>query len=107
VDPGATSLELDLECLYFAAADAAADAAGATEIPVPDDVWIGNESSNVYRLRLVPEVAVGVVPASFSDGENLVPGGSGADAVAPLVGRAVWVQVRDGWVVAVQQQYFP
>ena len=108
VDPVGSTMGLDLACLYFGdAANAAAAAAGVTEIPVPDGTWIGDVSKNVYTLRLVPDVTVGVVPESFSNGENLVPGGSGAAALTPTLGRGVWVEVTDGWVVAVQQQYLP
>ncbi len=111
VDPSAGTVGLDLACLFFGqAANAAAAADGFTEIPVPNDYWIRNASTNVYTLPVVPDVAVVTLvedrPAEFAPPET------GLDAVArvetsPLLRPDWWIEVRDGWVVAMQQQYFP
>ena len=108
VDPPSGTIDLDLACLFFFdAANVAATEDGASEVPVPNDYWFRNKSPNLYTLRAVPDVAVGLVPDSFSDGKNLVPVGNGLAAAVPALGRSVWIQVVDGWVVAIQQQYFP
>jgi len=35
------------------------------------------------------------------------PGLSGLSSAGALVDRGVWLEVHDGWVVAIQQQFFP
>ncbi len=99
IDPDADIIGLDLACLRFATS--------VDGQPTEDGYWVRNESPNVYRLRAVPDVAVGLVPYTFRDGQNLVPAGNGLAAALPALDRGVWVQVVDGWVVAIQQQYFP
>jgi hypothetical protein len=99
IDPDADTIGLDLACLRFATS--------VDGRPTEDGYWVRNESPNVYLLRTVPDVAVGLVPESFRDGQSLVPAGDGLDAALPAIDRGVWVQVVDGWVVAIQQQYFP
>jgi len=99
---------MSLACLYLLdAADAAAIEDGFSDIHAPDGYWIRNHNPATYTLGVVPDVAVGLVPAAFSNGNNLVPAGNGLAAAVPVQGRPVWVRVVDGWVVAIQQQYFP
>ena len=109
IDPAAGTLGLDLACLYYGdAANAAASADGVREIPVPNDYYIRNESSNVYILRAVPDVAVGRLADQGGSADAFEPTRSGLAAAVDLPGRpAVWVEVVDGWVVAIQQQYLP
>ncbi len=107
IDTAASTVGLDLECLFTGdAANAAATADGASEVPVPDDVYIRNESPTIRTLHAVPLVSVGLLQ---NDGgsTSYEPTQSGVGAAGPLVDRSVWVHVVDGWVVAIQQQYFP
>ena len=109
VDPAAGTIGLDLACLFFFdAANAAATADGAAEVPVPNDYWIRNQSPNVYTVPVVDDVAVGIVTTGSVGGVGFEPTKTGVAAAAPLIERyGVWMDVVDGWVVAIQQQYFP
>lgn len=107
VDPAAGTLDLDLACLFFnAAANAAATADGASEVPVPDDVYVRNENPAVHTEPVVPDVAVAFLE-NGGGSATFEPTVSGLEAAAPIAGRAVWIHVVGGWVVAIQQQYFP
>lgn len=109
VDPVAGTIGLDLACLFFFdAANAAATADGAAEVPVPNDYWIRNQSPNVYTVPVIDDVAVGIVTTELVGGVTFEPTKTGVAAAAPLIDRyGVWIDVVDGWVVAIQQQYFP
>jgi hypothetical protein len=110
VDTTAGTLGLDLECLFTgAAADAAATADGSSSVPVPDNVYLRNNNPRIYELPVVPDVAVGVLTYEKIGGVQFEPTRTGLPAAAALVSRPepVWIQVVDGWVVAIQQQYLP
>ncbi len=105
VDRAEGTIGLDLSCLFFfGAADAAATADGETDVPVPNDYWVRNQNPLVYPLAFVPDVAVGLLEPG---GSTFAPTTSGPTALPEATGQPVWVQIVDGWVVAVQQQYFP
>ena len=107
VDPAGQRIGLDLECLYWGdAANAAAKADGSTDLPVPNDHYQRNRSPLVYRQPTVPDVAVGVLGAGGS-ATAYYPTAHGIAAARALIGRDVWIQVTQGWVTAIQQQYFP
>jgi hypothetical protein len=115
VDPGAGTIGLDLACWFTGdAANAAATADGQTDVPVPNDYYIRNKVKLVYTLRAAPTVQV-LVLAKGPDGtigSSLGPPSTGIAAATDLLGDSqipglVWVQVTDGWVVVVQQQYVP
>jgi hypothetical protein len=107
VDVPAGRIGLDLECLFWgAAANAAARADGSTDIPVPNDHYERNRSPLVYREPTVPNVAVSVLGAGGS-ATTRYPTAYRLGAAGVLVGQEVWIQITQGWVVAIQQQYFP
>ena len=107
IDTTAGTIGFDLECFFVGdAANAAATADGQTEVPVPDDVYIRNESETVRTEHAVTDVAVGVL-GSGGASTDYEPGLSGLSSAGALVDRGVWLEVHDGWVVAIQQQFFP
>jgi len=107
IDTTAGTIGFDLECFFVGdAANAAATADGQTEVPVPDDVYIRNESETVRTEHAVADVAVGVL-GSGGASTDYEPGLSGLSSAGALVDRGVWLEVHDGWVVAIQQQFFP
>jgi hypothetical protein len=108
VDSHAGTIGLDLACIYGGtAANNAAKAAGLP-VPVPNDHYISNKSANVYTLRAIPDVAVGILGANNS-AVQYYPTKTGIGAATPLVRSQdwMWVQRNAGWVVAIQQQYIP
>jgi hypothetical protein len=108
IDAAAGTLGLDLECLYTGdAANAAATAAGEAEVPVPNDVYVRNESPTVRTLHVVPDVAVAVVTLELVGGVQFEPTKTGLAAADSLVDHPVWIDVKNSWVVAIQEQYFP
>ena len=107
IDSAGGTIGFDLECLFTGdAANAAATADSASEVPVPNDVYVRNESSTVRTLPAVADVAVGLLQDGGAS-TSFEPTKAGLAAAAPLVDRPVWVLVTGGWVVAIQQQYFP
>jgi len=107
VDTTGGTIDFDLECFFTgAAANAAAAADGQTEIPVPDDVYIRNESTTVRTQHAVSDVAVGVLNGG-GNATTFEPTTNGLATAGPLVDRPVWLEVQDGWVIAIQQQFFP
>jgi hypothetical protein len=103
----AGTIGLDLACLYWGdAANAAAKGDGVTPIPVPNDHYERNRSPLVYMQPAVPRVAVGVLGAGGS-ATTRYPTAYGVAAAKRLIGAPVWIQISQGWVVAIQQQYFP
>ena len=109
VDTSAGTVGLDLACWFGGdAANKAAAADGSSEIPVPNDYYIRDKVHTIYTLHASPKVKV-------LELKNLPDWGApttGIAGAAKLLGdfpdRAlVWVQVTDGWVVVVQQQYVP
>lgn len=117
VDAAAGTASLDLACLFVGdAANAAATADGSPEVPVPNDYWIRNQSANTYTLPAVDDVAVlELSHTSDTVSADLAPATSGLASAATslttfdglLGGWQGWLQVTDGWVVVIQQQYFP
>ena len=106
-DPSGGTVGLDLECLYWgAAANNAARQDGLTEIPVPNDHYERNRSALVYTQRAVPDVSVSVLGAGGS-ATTRYPTAHGVAAAERLIGASVWIQITQGWVTAIQQQYFP
>ncbi len=107
IDTVAGTLGFDLECFFVGdAANAAAAADGGTEIPVPDDVYIRNESPTVRTEHAVSGVAVGVLGAGGS-ATVFEPTAHGLPSAGVLIDRPVWLDVQSGWVIAIQQQFFP
>ncbi len=107
VDTTAGTLGFDLECFFVGdAANAAATADGQTEVPVPDDVYIRNESSAVRTQQAVTDVAIGIL-GSGGASTDYEPTAHGLSAAGPLIDHGVWLEVKDGWVIAIQQQFFP
>ncbi|MGZ4759527.1 MAG: hypothetical protein ACXV95_10745 [Acidimicrobiales bacterium] len=108
IDTAAGTLGLDLECLFTGdAANAAAAADGASEVPVPNDVYVRNENQTVRTLHAVSDVAVGVLTYQLVGGVQFEPTKTGLATAGTLVDKSIWVEVLDGWVVAIQEQYFP
>lgn len=107
IDTTGGTIGFDLECLFVGdAANAAAAADGKTEIPVPDDVYVRNENETVRTQPAVSDVAIGVLGAD-GNATAYEPTSNGLATAGPLIDRPVWIEVQDGWVIAIQQQYFP
>ena len=105
VEPDAGTLGLDLACFYGgSAANHAAKAAGYP-VPVPNDHFIHN-TNNVYTVRAVSDVAVGLLGANQS-AVTYYPTKTGLAAATPAINDWVWIDVTRGWAVAIQQQYIP
>lgn len=120
VDPGAGTLSADLaEFLTGDEADRAAAEAGEIEPgeDVPNDYFIVNEEETYVELALDADAEIRVVgsPPELVDGEldafaaafDLRP-----DEVDPAstyrgVTSQYWLTVRDGTVVAIEEQYLP
>ena len=86
IDTTAGTIGFDLECFFVGdAANAAATADGQTEVPVPDDVYIRNESETVRTQHAVTDVAVGVLGSggASTDYEPGLSGLSSAGAGRP------------------------
>jgi len=108
VDTASSTIGLDLQCLFTGdAANAAATEDGASEVPVPNDVYVRNESKALRTLHVIDDVAVGVLTYELVGGVQFQPTKTGMAAAATLVDHPVWVEVKSGWVVAIQEQYFP
>ena len=107
VDPAAGTIGFDLACIFVGdAANAAARSTGP-RFRWRNDHWIRNKSPQVYTLHAVPDVPVAVLGANGS-AVNYYPTQKGLAAATPLVnGPWVWIEVTNGWVVAIQQQYLP
>jgi hypothetical protein len=107
VDTTAGTVGLDLECLFVGdAANVAAAADGQTEIPVANDHYIRNENDTVRTQPAVSEVAVGVLGAG-GNATAYEATASGLSSAGVLIDHPVWLQVQDGWVIAIQEQFFP
>jgi len=105
VEPDTGKLGLDLACFYGgSAANHAARAAGYP-VPVPNDHFIHN-TNNVYALRAVSDLAVGLLGANHS-AVTYYPTKTGLTAATPAINDSVWINVTRGWAVAIQQQYIP
>lgn len=110
--PDTATFGLDLACFFTGeAADAAALADDpAAEVPVPNGVYIRNESDNGYALVDSGSATIYLLDAA-----------GGAELSAPIVGfeeaaadldallqpAYVWVVISGGEVMLLQQQYLP
>ena len=109
-DPATNTVGLDLACYYTGSA---AQAAAGSSTPVPNDAFIRNQSSNVYPIPAVPDVAV-VPLAQAANGAlsgGLAPAQKGvAAAQAILAGptqKLVWIQITRGVATVIQAQFTP
>lgn len=113
---GGNALVLDLG--YFLTGDEANEAAAedGVETPVPNGYYIVNDNPKLRTVPISPDASVRYIPADPCC--DLVPGDLDAwmDAVngevmTDMVGEMSttwwWVTVRDGSIVAIEQQYFP
>lgn len=77
---------------------------------MPNDYYITDQSPKVYTMRVVDDVAV-LSLAHKGGSTEFVPGSGLAAARASLDELPVhwigWIQVTDGWVVVIQQQFVP
>lgn len=111
VDPASGRIGLDLACFFVGdAANAAAAADGGSEVPVPNDYYIRNNNPKVYELATASDVAVLEIPNMGSGpGYTTSSGLAAAQATLTRFGDhwIGWVQITDGWVVVMQQQFVP
>lgn len=113
VDPAAGTIGLDLACYFVGdAANAAAAADGHSEIPVPNDYYIRNQVPTIYTLPAIPNVAY--LQLQYNGGSSeYEPTATGLGAAAAGLASfnpdywTGWIQVTDGYVTVIQQQFRP
>ncbi|KAB7745714.1 hypothetical protein GA707_07380 [Nostocoides sp. F2B08] len=104
----ADSIELDIAC-WFIGEDAviAAEEDGA-ESPPPNDYYVRNENPDTTTVDIAPDAVAVFYPTGSPDGET----GTVADLVSASEDRGgypygVWIEVSDGVVVSVDEQWVP
>jgi hypothetical protein len=102
-------LELDLACWFIGEDAALAAQADGEESPPPNDYYVRDESTDVRSVPVDPAAtAVSYPTADPTDEES----GTVADLVAVAETRGgfpygVWIEVEDGTVVSLQEQWVP
>ena len=119
--PDRSAIGVDL-AVWFSGNEAnlAAIADGSTEVPVPNDYYIRNVDGTVIAVGLATDVAVTSVWFGYETDGNLesdampladllaILDTSPTEGVAAnIVSDPWWVTVRDGVVVALDEQYVP
>lgn len=108
-----TSAEFDLACWFSGdAANEAATEDGETEVPVPNDYYIRNESDAIRTVPVAADAPTWVITGDPSAGPEEL---TWADWVADLVGYVpcpgeyclAWLYVNDGTATEVVSQYTP
>ena len=113
---GGNALILDLG--YFLTGDEANEAAAedGVETPVPDGYYIVNDNPKLRTVPISPDATVRYIPADpccdlvLGDLEawmDAVNGEVMTDMVGEMSNTWWWVAVRDGSIVAIEQQYLP
>jgi hypothetical protein len=102
------SIELDIAC-WFIGEDAvlAAEEDGA-ESPPPNDYYVRNESTDTTTVELSPDAVIVFYPSGSPAGTS----GTVADLIATAEARdgypyGVWIEVADGVVTSVDEQWVP
>lgn len=110
VDPAAGTVGLDLACRF---SGTAAQAASGSSGPVPNDVYVRNQSTKVYVVKAVDKVAV--VPLAQAPGGGFT-GANGPTATGLAAAQAiatdasnhqVWIEITDGQATVIQAQFSP
>lgn len=103
---------------YFFIGDEANEAAAehGVETPVPNDYYIQNDNPKLRRVPISPEATVRYIPTeSCCDLQpwdlqtwiDAVNGDVQTDMMGEMDYAWWWIAVRDGQVVAIEQQYVP
>ena len=102
------SVELDIAC-WFIGEDAviAAEEDGA-ESPPPNDYYVRDESADTTTVAVAPDATAVFYPTGSPDGET----GTVADLLAASEDRdgfpyGVWVEIADGVVTSLEEQWVP
>ncbi len=110
VAPATNTVGLDLACWYTGSA---AQAAAGSPSPVPNDYYVKNQSSNVYQIQAVTNVAV-VPLATAANGEftgSLGPTKTGVAAAQTILDsqtpKYVWIEITRGVATVIQAQFTP
>jgi len=120
VDPEGMTLVLDLA--YFLTGEEANEAAAerGDEVPVPNDYYIVNDNPKLRTLALSPDVGLRLIDwnrccelslngdletfaAAIASGEPIAAGGS----VYYGGWSPYWLEIEDGRVVLIEEQYLP
>ena len=113
VDTAASTISLDLECMYVGPAADAKAASMGDPTPVPNDYLITNDSTKLFVIPVWPDVQVlpleMVAPGGFTGANE--PASTGlANATTILTMAApklVWVQITNGRAIVIQSQFTP
>lgn len=104
----AEELELDVACWYIGEDAAMAAEEDGEESPPPNDYYVRDVDDEVSVVPVAPDATAVVYPTTSPESQE----GSVADLVATAETRGgfpygVWVEVVDGAVVSLQEQWVP
>ncbi|MDH3679954.1 MAG: GerMN domain-containing protein, partial [Acidimicrobiia bacterium] len=108
-DPQTDQVSFDLACWFTGAAAAAAAAEDGEESPPPNDFHIRNESDRLRTLAVDPSAEVAWLP-NPGDPESLevvTYHAWLAEQPGRPVAPGVWLNVEDGRVISIEEQYVP
>ena len=102
------SVELDIACWFIGEDAVIAAEQDGEESPPPNDYYVRDESSDTTTVAIGPDAVAVFYPSGSPDGES----GTVADLVAASEERGgfpygVWIEVSDGVVVSVDEQWVP
>lgn len=102
------SVELDIACWFIGEDAAIAAEEDGEESPPPNDYYVRNESTDTTTVGIDPEAVAVFYPTGGPDGES----GTVADLVAASEDRGgypygIWIEVSDGVVMSVDEQWVP
>jgi len=104
----ASGIEFDLACWFTGQAAVEAAAEDGEESPPPNDYYVRNDNPQIRSLTVSPEAGVVWYPTGDPTGEAQVTFQQWADEVE---GRGfffgVWLDVIDGEVAAMREQWVP
>lgn len=107
-DLSADSVELDIACWFIGEDAVIAAADDGEESPPPNDYYVRNDSTETTTVEVGPDAVAVFYPTGGPDGST----GTVADLVSASEDRGgypygVWIEVSDGVVVSVDEQWVP
>ncbi|MGA8044917.1 MAG: hypothetical protein WCA30_01500 [Dermatophilaceae bacterium] len=104
----AESVELDIACWFIGEDAVIAAEEDGEESPPPNDYYVRNDSTDTTTVAVAPDAVAVFFPTGGPDGSS----GTVADLVAASEDRGgypygVWIEVSDGVVVSVDEQWVP
>lgn len=107
-DPTATELEFDLACWFSGAAAIEATLEDGEESPPPNDYYIRNTSTDTRSVPVSPDVTVRWLPPDDIVNLTDIPYDEWLDVGPERSWQpAVWLEIEEGEVVSIEEQYQP